>query len=137
MKDAILTSSVIKYTDLQDDAQSIGDAEDTNNVVTGPSDEPSNKESEEDNQEHGVEAGSEENDSQNPINALPRSAEGNRKTHSMATSLDGTRLKCTRHGCNEEQEVISTSDVISHLRCTSNQATLLFRPAFTFLSIGM
>ena len=128
---------MIKYTDLQDDAQSIGDAEDTNKFVSGPSDEPSNEESEEDNQEHGVEAGSEENDSQIPINVLPSSAEENRKTHSMATSLDGTRLKCTRHGCNEEQEVISTSDVISRLCFISNQTTLSFRPAFTFLSIGM
>lgn len=107
------------YTDPQCDLQSIGEVEDTCNVVSGPSDEAGNDESEEDKEENGVEAGSEENDLQVPLNGLPLSADGTGKTHSMATSLDGTLLKCAQ--CKEEQEVRAIES--GHLCHISNRAT--------------
>lgn len=94
----MLYGCVIKYTGIDVALSSSGELEDTKNAVAGTSDAASNKQS-----ENSVER-SEEDDSHSLVDSMPLSAARAKKTHSMATALDGIRLKCTR--CYREQEVM-------------------------------
>ncbi len=77
--------------------------ENTKNGAAGASDAARTKQLEAYNDENSVER-SEEDDSQSLVDSTPLSTAGNKKTHSMATALDGIRLKCAK--CYREQEVI-------------------------------
>ncbi len=93
----MLCGWVIKCTGLDDASSSSGEVENTKNGAAGASDAASTKQLEADNDENSVKR-SEADESQSLSTAE------NKKTHSMATALDGIRLKCTK--CYREQEVI-------------------------------
>ena len=79
----------------QTDPLSTGGQAKRNKAVTGEtSDWPTNIE----------EAGSEESSSQPQLDASLPSPKEHQTKHSVATALDGTRLKCAQ--CGEKQEVI-------------------------------
>ena len=99
----LLIGGVIKRAGLKDDASCSGEVEDSKNVGAGTSEVACNEQSETNNDENSDKR-SDDDDSQSVVDSMPHSSAENEKAHSMATALDGIRLKCAK--CNREQEVI-------------------------------
>lgn len=118
---------MINHAGLQDDASTSGEVEEANNVAGEVTDEPRSDEGAYHNGDVRFER-TEENALQLAVDSRSPSPQEHTKTHSVATALDGTRLKCTT--CKGEQGVIS---VINHIiSCTTLKLQLRLFDKFMY-----